>query len=57
MEQDWPVEIGAFPESRVRALGFDPSQLTPEEQVELLELYSICPDEALEQGLEEAGVR
>lgn len=56
MEQDWPVEIGVFPESRVRALGFDPSQLTREEQTELLELHAVCPDESHETGVEEAEV-
>lgn len=57
MEQQWPVEIGFYPESRVRALGFDPSHLTPEEQAELLEWYEVCPDEALEEGAEEVGSR
>lgn len=50
MERIWPVEIGAYPESRVRALGFDPGHLTPEEQAELVEWYDICPDEAREGG-------
>jgi hypothetical protein len=34
-------------EDQVRALGFDPSHLTPTEQVDLLEIYSLCPDEAM----------
>lgn len=53
MEQDWPVEIGVYPESRVRALGFDPSYLTPDEQAELLELHSGWPDDGAGAGAEE----
>lgn len=34
-------------EERIRALGFDPNHLTPLEQEELLEMYSLCPDEAM----------
>lgn len=32
-------------EDRVRALGFEPAHLTPQEQEELLEIHARCPDE------------
>ena len=32
---------------QIRALGFDPVYLTPDEQVEVLEMHLLCPDEAL----------
>jgi hypothetical protein len=32
---------------QIRALGFDPVHLTPEEQHEVLEMHVLCPDEAL----------
>jgi hypothetical protein len=34
-------------EEEIRALGFDPRHLTRREQEELLEIYALCPDEAL----------
>jgi hypothetical protein len=34
-------------EEQIRALGFDPVHLTPEEQDEVLEMHMLCPDEAL----------
>jgi hypothetical protein len=35
-------------EERVRALGIDPRHLSPEEQVELIDMHSACPDDRLE---------
>ena len=32
---------------QIRALGFDPIHLTPDEQDEVLEMHILCPDEAL----------
>lgn len=47
MEESHPAETGSTPEEEIRALGFDPSQLTPQEQQELLELHRLWPDPAL----------
>ncbi len=35
-------------EERVRALGIDPRYLSPEEQVELIDIHSACPDDRLD---------
>lgn len=40
-------EIGSSPEEQIRALGFNPDHLAPDERDELLELHALCPDEAL----------
>ncbi|MBW3629141.1 MAG: hypothetical protein KY464_07575 [Gemmatimonadetes bacterium] len=32
---------------RIRALGYDPVHLSPDEQVEVIEMHLLCPDEAL----------
>ena len=32
---------------QIRALGFDPVHLTPDEQDEVLDMHLLCPDEAL----------
>lgn len=37
MEKMEPLRVEVTRQQRVRALGFDPSQLTPQEQVELIE--------------------
>lgn len=50
MDDHHPAEIEPLREERVRALGFDPGQLTPAEQMELIDIYSAYPNEALEQG-------
>lgn len=34
-------------EEQIRALGYDPQFLTPDEQTEMLELHVLCPDEAI----------
>ena len=34
-------------EDQIRALGYDPQFLTPDEQSEMIELELLCPDEAL----------
>jgi hypothetical protein len=47
VEQRGAAETEVSVEERVRALGFDPGQLTPGEQEELLEFDRLCPDEAL----------
>ena len=47
MEQSLPPDPESSPDERIRALGFEPSNLTPDEQEELLEIYSLCPDEAI----------
>lgn len=40
-------EPGSSPEERIRALGFDPDHLAPDEWDELLEFHTLYPDEAL----------
>lgn len=55
MQVDRPPEIEPDREERVRALGFDPRFLTPEEQTELIEIHSVWPDEALRGGVMEIG--
>ncbi len=35
------------PEEQIRALGFNPDVLAPDERAEVLELHALCPDEAL----------
>ena len=47
MEERYLPEPAASPEEQVRALGFDPQFLTPDEQRELLEMHLLYPDEAL----------
>ena len=47
MEQRLLPETTSSLEDQIRELGFDPTQLTPLEQAELLLIYSLCPDEAL----------
>jgi hypothetical protein len=48
VEESLPPEfMSPSREDQIRALGFDPSQLTPMEQEDLLEIYSLCPDEAM----------
>lgn len=41
------TETESSAEAQIRALGFDPQQLTSHEQEELLEIYARCPDEAI----------
>jgi hypothetical protein len=47
VEEIRPPEPTVSCAEQVRALGFDPVHLTPEEQVEVLEMHLLCPDEAL----------
>ena len=47
MEETLVPEPEISREDQIRAMGFDPGYLTPDEQVELLEIHSLCPDEAL----------
>jgi hypothetical protein len=47
VEEIRPPEPTVSRAEQVRALGFDPVHLTPEEQVEVLEMHLLCPDEAL----------
>lgn len=47
MEPSLPPDPESSADERIRALGFEPSNLTPDEQEELLEIYSLCPDEAI----------
>jgi hypothetical protein len=47
VEEISPPEPTVSYAEQVRALGFDPVYLTPEEQVEVLEMHLLCPDEAL----------
>ena len=47
MEEISPPEPAPSRAEQIRALGFDPVQLTPDEQVEVLEMHLLCPDEAL----------
>lgn len=41
-----PLEIEPTLEDRVREMGYDPTHLTPLEQEELVEFYTLCPEEA-----------
>lgn len=41
---DRPPEHRPTREDRVRELGFDPCYLTPQEQVDLLEIHAFAPD-------------
>ena len=50
MEEHPPPEIEPAREEQVRALGFDPGHLTPEEQVELLEIHTTFGFEAMALG-------
>lgn len=47
VEPSLPPDPESSADERIRALGFEPSNLTPDEQEELLEIYSLCPDEAI----------
>ncbi len=47
VEEYLPPEMELSREDQIRALGFDPEQLTAKEQVELLELHALCPDEPI----------
>jgi len=47
VEQSLSPEAESSPDDRIRALGFEPSNLTPAEQEELLEIHSLWPDEAI----------
>ena len=47
MEEIRPPEPTVSCAEQVRALGYDPVYLTPEEQVEVVEMHLLCPDEAL----------
>ena len=47
MEDTLVTEPEISREDQIRAIGFDPGHMTPEEQAELLEIYQLCPDEAL----------
>lgn len=47
MEETRPPEPETNREEQIRAMGFDPVHLTPDEQVELLEIHTLWPDEAL----------
>ena len=42
-----PPALEPSREDQIRALGFDPEQLTRLEQEELLEIYALCPEELL----------
>lgn len=46
MEANQPLPRWSSVEEEVRALGFDPEQLTPREREELLEMHARCPDAA-----------
>lgn len=45
MEDSPPVEIVPTLADRVRDLGYDPAQLTPLEQQELVEFEMLCTEE------------
>jgi hypothetical protein len=45
VEERRPPEPEPSPEEQIRALGFDPGWLTPDEQMEVLEMHLLCPDE------------
>jgi hypothetical protein len=47
VDEDRSPEIEPIREERVRALGYDPHQLTPNEQVEIIEIHSACPNHVL----------
>lgn len=47
MEEKSSQAFTPSPQEQIRALGFDPSHLTPQEWEELLELEQLCPDEAV----------
>ena len=47
MEEISPPEPAPTRAEQIRALGFDPVYLTPDEQVEVIEMHHLCPDEAL----------
>ena len=47
VEEISPPEPAPSHAEQIRALGFDPVYLTPDEQVEVLEMHLLCPDEAL----------
>jgi hypothetical protein len=47
VEAKRPPEPRYPPDQEIREMGFDPGQLTPDEQQELLELHHRVPDEAL----------
>ena len=47
MEEFSPPEPIPSQAEQIRALGFDPVYLTPDEQVEVLEMHILCPDEAM----------
>ena len=42
-----PPEAVPSSAEQIRALGFDPVHLSPDEQVEVIEMHLLCPDEAL----------
>jgi hypothetical protein len=46
-EEYLPPELELSREDQIRALGFDPEQLTAKEQDELLEIHALCPDEPI----------
>jgi hypothetical protein len=47
VEEYLPPEMELPREDQIRALGFEPEQLTAKEQDELLEIYALCPDEPI----------
>jgi hypothetical protein len=47
VKEESPPKTGLDLEQRVRALGFDPSHLTPDEQAELVEIHTLLGEPAL----------
>jgi hypothetical protein len=52
VDQSLPLSHESEPADRVRALGIDPGLLSPDEQVEIIDIHSACSNEALDQGRE-----
>lgn len=48
MDERYPLASQPVREERVRALGIDPHLLTPEEQIEVIDIHTACPDERLD---------
>jgi hypothetical protein len=48
VDEHYPLASRPVREERVRALGIDPHLLSPEEQVELIDIHASCPNERLD---------